>query len=174
MNNEGFNTQIGVDPYNRFNDDPCAGKHGGNVDSMLAWERVRVGLPEIFQRILDEYEATDQPIAPKEMAYKWGVPHSNISGRFSTLKQKGILCATNQKWQNSRRLELTERWLERVLSADLTESDGAAKARTTSKAKFKPFTPDEILELNRSAGRYADEFTQMLNSAISERICEAA
>jgi hypothetical protein len=170
MNNEGFNTQVAVDPYNRFNDDPCARKHGGNVDSILAWERVRDGVPEVFQRILDEYEATNQPIAPKEMAHKWGVPHSNISGRFSTLKQKGILRATAQKWRNSRRLELTDRWLESVLSADLKEDGGACKKETPPKVKFKPFTPDEILELNRSVGRYADEFTQVLNLAIVERI----
>jgi len=149
MNNEAFNTQAPVDPYNRFNDDPCARKHGGNVDSILAWERIRDGVPEVFQRILDEYEATDQPIAPKEMAHKWEVPHSNISGRFSTLKQKGILRATAQKWRNSRRLELTDRWLESVLSADLKEDGGACNKETTPKVKFKPFTPDASSAISR-------------------------
>jgi len=42
--------------------------------------------------------------------------------------------------------------------------------KTSDKIQFKPFTPDEIEQLYKTAGRYLDNFTELLNAAVLERV----
>ena len=169
---EGFNTRVGVDPYNRFVDDPCQRKHGGNIDSMIAWGRIREHINDIHEDILREYMASAVPISPKEFCEKWGKHPSDISGRFTELKQAGALVPTAETYKGSRRLELTERWVERVLQCDL-RNVGSAEEKKVRQPRFdikwKGFTTEQILEWNKAC-RYADNFTEFLNAKIREEI----
>lgn len=42
--------------------------------------------------------------------------------------------------------------------------------QTSDKIQFKPFTPDEIVEMNRAVGRDLEHFTERLNAAVLERV----
>ena|SRR5258708_488756 len=41
---------------------------------------------------------------------------------------------------------------------------------TSDKVQFKPFTEDEIEQLYKTAGRYLDNFTELVNAAVLERV----
>jgi len=62
-----FNTKFPVDPYHRFTDDPCESRHGGNIDSRDAWERVSPQRRETYEKILAFYDDSPNAIAPKEI-----------------------------------------------------------------------------------------------------------
>jgi DNA-binding transcriptional ArsR family regulator len=110
---EAFNTQVGVDPYNRFNDDPCAAKHGGNLDSMMSWRKTKDRVRKIHQEILTYYRNSPEPLSAKEIAERMGKTLNAISGRLTELKELGLLRATTQTYEGSRRLELVDDWLAR-------------------------------------------------------------
>lgn len=63
--------------------DPCLGKHGGNEQSLAAYERIDVHLAR--ERIMSYY-ADGSRYTPKEIAAMMGVPLHHISGRFTSLK----------------------------------------------------------------------------------------
>jgi hypothetical protein len=95
---QSVNTREGVDPYHRFSDDPCRFRHGGNIDSRAAWERVSLQRRETYEKILAFYHDSLNPIAPKD-----------LSGRFTELKEMGILRPVDETFEGSRRLELVSR-----------------------------------------------------------------
>jgi len=169
---EGFNTQVAVDPYNRFVDDPCQSRHGGNIDSMIAWEKVRDHVNEIHEKILREYTACPVPISPKEICEKWGVHPSDISGRFTELKQAGMLVSTAETYKGSRCLELAERWYERALECDLRviETVKVPRPRKKSPALSREmFVPDE-LRTKLAELHTVPEFCDWLNSELMKRV----
>jgi hypothetical protein len=103
------NTHEGIDPYHRFSDDPCERKHGGNIDSRAAWERVSPQRRETYEKILAFYHDSPSPIAPKEICKWMGKHPSDLSGRFTELKEMGILHPVDETFAGSRRLELVSR-----------------------------------------------------------------
>ena len=111
-------TQIGIDPYHRFRvvgeDDPCIRRHGGNFESMAAWENVKPHLRETYERILTVYRQEGRPLAPKEICEILGKHPSDLSGRFTELKEMGILTPTEFMYKGSRCLELISPWSERT------------------------------------------------------------
>jgi hypothetical protein len=178
MSEAGFNTHVsGLDPYLRFNDDICAGKHGGNIDSMIAWERIQEHVREVHTAILKIFAASKEPLAPKQVAAMLSVQFNTISGRFTELKQQGILRSTAQTWEHSRCLELVDRWIERVMALSLKDFAEDVPAAPVVKYKgehlVRPFTEDEIEELGLKAGKYLDTFTALLNHTLSERLEES-
>ena len=104
-----FNTHAGLDPYHRFTKDPCERKHGGNVDSRAAWERVSPQRKETYAKILKYFYASNIPLSPKEVCKLMGKHPSDLSGRFTELKEMGILQPTNDTFAGSRRLALVSR-----------------------------------------------------------------
>jgi hypothetical protein len=115
-----MSTQIGIDPYHRFRvigeTDPCIRRHGGNSESMAAWEKVQPTLRETYEKILDVYRRERRPISPKEICEILGKHPSDISGRFTELKEMGVLVRTHELYKGSRCLELAEDWLQRAIN----------------------------------------------------------
>lgn len=113
-------THVGVDPFHRFTEDPCESRHKGNVDSRTAWEKVSPRRQETYRQILKFYYASPDPISPKEICQMMGVNPNDISGRFTELKEMGILHPIDDTFKGSRRLELISRMKPSPL-ADLVE-----------------------------------------------------
>jgi len=122
-----MNTQVGVDPYHRFRvpgeDDPCIRRHGGNSESMAAWEKVKPHLRETYERILDVYRQERCPLAPKRVCEILGKHPSDLSGRFTELKELGLLVRTNLTDRGSRCLELADVWLQRQLGPKVVKPE---------------------------------------------------
>jgi hypothetical protein len=114
-----MNAQVGIDPYHRFRvpgeDDPCIRRHGGSPESMAEWEKVKPNLRETYERILTLYRQEGRPLAPKEICEMLGKHPSDLSGRFTELKEMGLLVPTQNSYKGSRCLELAEVWLQRQL-----------------------------------------------------------
>jgi hypothetical protein len=128
------NTHEGIDPYHRFSDDPCRFRHGGNIDSRAAWERVSPKLRETYEKILAFYYASPNPLAPKEVCKLMGKHPSDLSGRFTELKEMGILHPVDDTFEGSRRLEL----VSRMKSGPLAELVELGKAATEQASKRLP------------------------------------
>jgi hypothetical protein len=70
--------------------DVCAGKHGGNEQSVDAFESVKGGMRVAHIAILKFLELRgDHGATAQEYADRLGVPINKVSGRFSELKLMG-------------------------------------------------------------------------------------
>jgi hypothetical protein len=119
------NTGEGIDPYLRFDDDPCRFRHSGNIDSRAAWERVSSQRRETYEKILAFFYASANPLSPKEVCQLMGKHPSDLSGRFTELKEMGILHPIDDTFEGSRRLELVSRMKPSPL-AEMVELSQAA------------------------------------------------
>lgn len=82
------------DGYFNFTDvsDPCARKHGGNENSVSAWERQKEHVETQNRAILRIIrEAGEEGATSKECAAAMGVQLNRISGRFRQLFLDGLI-----------------------------------------------------------------------------------
>ena len=89
----GFSRPLNLTKKNKsMNTDITSRRHGGNVQSELAFERaVQSGQIKIDRlRVLAEVKSQGtHGLTCKELAKKWGVDMNRVSGRFSELKKRG-------------------------------------------------------------------------------------
>jgi hypothetical protein len=160
--------------YDALCDDITAGKHGGNSESAAAYKKLSNSIPGIHRAILDLlHRASPEPMTAKEIAGAMGKPLHANSGRVTELKQLGKLRATKIVRNHSRAVELVDDWLQRtpsVLSPVPATPAGTLPPKKRPRGLSRPFTGDEIVEMNRLAGREAEKFAQLLNKSILERI----
>jgi len=147
------NTHEGIDPYHRFSDDPCRFRHGGNIDSRAAWERVSPQRRETYEKILAFYYDSPNPIAPKEICKWMGKHPSDLSGRFTELKEMGILHPIDDRFKGSRRLELVSRMKPSPL-AELVELGTPAAERP----RKRPPGHDNCVGLCCTTGALLEDF----------------
>jgi DNA-binding Lrp family transcriptional regulator len=119
--------RVGLDPYNRFRvpgeTDPCQSRHHGNLESRAAWDKVKPTLRETYEKILEIYRKERRPLSPKEICQMLDKHPSDLSGRFTELKEMGILVRTHQLYDGSRCLELAEDWLARTLEVKVVTKE---------------------------------------------------
>ena len=73
------------------NTDITRNRHGGNPESIAAFEAIRNSLPQQRSTVLQWIEAAHDGLTCKELAAAWGVGMNVISGRFSELKRDGLI-----------------------------------------------------------------------------------
>jgi hypothetical protein len=129
------NTHEGIDPYHRFTDDPCERKHGGNIDSRAAWERVSSQRRETYEKILAFFYASTNPLSPKEVCQRMGKHPSDLSGRFTELKEMGILHPIDDTFEGSRRLELVSRMKPSPLAEMVELAQAVDQSKVTDNDK---------------------------------------
>ncbi len=75
-----------------LNFDPSVKKHGGNVQSGTAHQRVVKTKQESYRKILSLLEERrEHGATSKEIASVFGVQLNRISGRFSELRAQGLI-----------------------------------------------------------------------------------
>lgn len=78
--------------------DPCARKHGGNVESQAAWVKASGHLGESQAEVLRIVrEAGEQGATSKEVAAALSRELNTISGRFSELVRAGKIYRTTDR-----------------------------------------------------------------------------
>jgi hypothetical protein len=123
------NTHEGVDLYHLFGNNPCKFHHGGNIQYRAAWERVSPQRRETYEKILAFFYDSPGPLSPKEVCKLMGKHPSDLSGRFTELKEMDILHPIDETFEGSRRLELVSR-LRPSLLAEIVELGRPATEQT--------------------------------------------
>jgi hypothetical protein len=160
-----FNTHVGVDPYHRFTEDPCESRHGGNIDSRAAWERVGLCRRQTYNKILAFYHASPNPISPKEICEVMGIQLNVISGRFTELKEMGILHPIDDTFNGSRRLEL----VSRVTPGSLAE---LVELATPASEQFRKLPGhDKCVALFCTTDALPETLKEGVESRTSTRVC---
>jgi hypothetical protein len=74
--------------------DICENNHGGNLASVIAFERAQAGMVEMRARLLDLFDAHGD-LTSKDIAELLGLKNPNhFAPRISDLKNEGILRET--------------------------------------------------------------------------------
>ena len=77
--------------------DVCENNHGGNLASVLAFERAQEGMALMRARLLDLFDAHDN-LTSKEIGELLGIDDKNLfAPRLSDMKSEGILYETGQR-----------------------------------------------------------------------------
>jgi hypothetical protein len=88
--------------------DICENNHGGNLASVLAFERAQAGMLEMRARLLDLFNAHDN-LTSKEIGEMLGIQDKNLfAPRLSDLKSEGILYETGQRRDHCNVLRLVD------------------------------------------------------------------
>jgi predicted transcriptional regulator len=91
----------------RMNLDVCERKHGGDSESVAAFESIREALPGRRLHVLRWIASCgDHGGTSKEYAALTGKNLNAISGRFSELKHEGLIC------KNGKRRNYSGVWVE--------------------------------------------------------------
>lgn len=131
--------QRGIDPYDRFNDDPCRHKHGGTDTSNAAWEKARHGVAECQQIILDVLRHSHSyGMTCKEIAGVLGKAMHKISGRITELLESGLVRKSGEIRDGGKVIQL-----ETLRDSSINSSQATRLRRTTIKAEIVRLVGEE-------------------------------
>lgn len=130
----------------------------------------RVNTEAVRNAILNYLEASDFSDV-WQISHGTGIKETTVSSQMRPLARKGLVHEAGMRPSDE-----TGRY--RIVWAlgpcegdplDQTPIVKRGRIKTSDRIQFKPFTPDEIEELNRKA-QYLDTFTELLNAAVLDRV----